>query len=105
MTDIPTIAALPPAPQRGQDAALFVQRADVFIDALAAFVTQMNAFGAQLVQATQERVVNEAAGSFAGAAAARDAAILARDAAQAFAASIDPATRVKLTGNQSIAGT
>jgi hypothetical protein len=77
----------------------------VFIDALAAFVTQMNAFGAQLVQATQERVVNEAAGSFAGAAAARDAAIAARDAAQAFAASIDPATLVKLTGNQSIAGT
>jgi len=105
MTDIPTIAALPPAPQRGQDAAVFVQRADAFIDALASFVAQLNAFGAQLVQATQERVVNEAAGSFAGAAAARDAAILARDAAQAFAASIDPATLVKLTGNQSIAGT
>jgi len=105
MTDIPTIAPLPPAPQRGQDAAVFVQRADAFIDALAAFVTAMNAFGAQLVQATQERVVNEAAASYNGAIAARDAAITARDAAQGYAASINPANLVNLTGNQAIAGT
>jgi hypothetical protein len=105
MTDIPTIAALPPAPQRGQDAAVFVQRADAFIDALAAFVAQLNAFGAQLVAATQERVVNEAAGSYAGALAARDAALVARDAAQAYANSINPANLVNLTANQAIAGT
>lgn len=105
MTAIPTIGALPPPPQRGQEEELFIQRADAFIDALAAFVTQMNAFGAQLVQSTQERVVNEAAASYAGALAARDAAIAARDAAQGFANSIDPATLVRVTGNQSIAGT
>jgi hypothetical protein len=105
MTDIPTIATLPPAPQRGQDAAVFVQRADAFIDALKDFVAQMNAFGAQLVQATQERVVNEAAASYNGALAARDAAITARDAAQGYAASINPANLVNLTGNQAIAGT
>jgi hypothetical protein len=65
----------------------------------------MNAFGAQLVQATQERVVNEAAASYSGAIAARDAAITARDQAQSFAASINPANLVNLTGNQAIAGT
>jgi len=105
MTEIPTIAPLPPAPQRGQDAAVFVQRADAFIDALILFVTQLNVFAAQLVTATQERVVNEAAGSYAGAIAARDAAIAARDAAQAFANSINPANLVNLTANQAIAGT
>jgi hypothetical protein len=105
MTDIPTIAALPAPPQRGQDANVFVQRADAFIDALAAFVAQLNAFGAQLVLATQERVVNEAAGSYAGAITARDAALAARDAAQAYAASINPANLVNLTANQAIAGT
>jgi hypothetical protein len=105
MTDLPTVTALPAPPQRGQDNAVFIQRADAFIDALILFVTQLNAFAAQLVAATQERVVNEAAGSYAGAIAARDAAIAARDAAQAFANSIDPATLVKVTGNQAIAGT
>jgi hypothetical protein len=105
MTDLPTVTALPAPPQRGQDNAVFIQRADAFIDALILFVTQLNAFAAQLVAATQERVVNEAAGSYAGAIAARDAAIAARDAAQAFANSIDPATLVKTSGNQAIAGT
>ncbi len=105
MTDIPTIEALPLPPQRGQDPAVFIQRADDFIDALADFVAEMNAFGVQLVQATKERVSNEAGVSFTAAAAARDAALAARDAAQASAASVDGANIVHRTGNETVAGT
>ena len=105
MTDIPTLDPLPPPPSRGQDAAVFIQRADAFIDALAAFVADLNVFGAQLVLATQERVANEAAASYDGALAARDAAIAARNAAQGFAASIDPAYLVHRTGDESVGGT
>lgn len=104
MTDLPQISPLPGPPQRGQDPALFIQLADAFIDALPQFRAELNAFGAQLVAATIERVVNEAAVSFEGAEHARDAAIVARDAAQQYAASIAPSTFVKLVGDQNIDG-
>lgn len=51
MTDIPQIPALPAAPQRGQDPAVFIQRADAFVDALAGYSAALNAFGAAFVAA------------------------------------------------------
>lgn len=104
MTEYPQITALPTPPNRGQDEELFAQLADAFMDALPQFRDQLNAFGAQLVAATIERVVNEAAASYAGALDAKNAAIQARDAAAGYAASIDPTKFVKLLGDQTIDG-
>lgn len=45
----PTITALPAAPQRGDDGpTVFSAKADAFVDALAAFVTECNALAAYL---------------------------------------------------------
>lgn len=104
MTAIPQVTPLPAPPQRGQDASTFVENADNLMDALPGFVEELNDFAPAVIAATSERVVNEAAASFAGALTARDAAIAARDQAAASAASIDPAQFVNRTAAQNIGG-
>ena len=48
MTAIPNIIALPAPPQRGQEASVFAQKADAFIDALFQFAPQLNQFAQAL---------------------------------------------------------
>jgi hypothetical protein len=51
---IPTVTPLPTPPSRGQAPAVFVPAADQFFDALPDLVTEMNAFGAAVIEAAAD---------------------------------------------------